>query len=209
MVDEADALLKIHTESKEIILDPVMVLSKKCSTTTKTDYSVDQPLTSSILSDSVNGIPSYSVQGELDSILENQPTSTPVIGIVSLVASSMVEIPLTSIPTFLKFPRPITIISSIPTVSTLISCIPYNIMSTRVQPKIELQLSTINVHNILISSTFIYGQHKLPKIEHLRYSMKTCYTGNHQSYSIDVMKVTCGTQVTQSLNMKCIENQIS
>jgi len=51
----------------------------------------------------------------------------------------------------------------------------------------------------------MYGPHLFPIIEHLKYIMKIWYNEKNQTPTIDVMKITCGTQVTQSLRLKCVE----
>lgn len=198
MVDQLDALLNIHREQKDIVLDPGVDSSKECSTTTKKGSYVDQSLTSRLLSVSVN--PLHLVKGE---ILDIQSTSTASTEILSTVACSKIETLTTSNFFFFKFPRPFTIISSIPTDLRLVYCIPYSIMTPCVQPRIDykLQFKTNTVHNIFRSTTFVYG----PIIEHLKYIMKIWYNETNQTPTIDVIKITCGTQVTQSFRLKCVE----
>jgi hypothetical protein len=200
MIDQDNAVLKMHTEPKDIILDQEVVSSKECSTTTKTDKS----LTSSTFKVSVNGNPVHEKISDMLSI------STPVTGILSPMAYSMIDVQTTQNLLYYEFPRTITAISSIPTDLMLIACIPHNIMSLYVQPRIdyELQFNIFNARNILRSTTFIYGSNVvnvLPKIEHLKYSMKICYNDKHLSPSMDVFKITTGTQVTQSFQLKCVE----
>uniref|UniRef100_A0A2S2NJ83 Uncharacterized protein n=1 Tax=Schizaphis graminum TaxID=13262 RepID=A0A2S2NJ83_SCHGA len=200
MIDQDNAVLKIHTESKDIILDHEVVSPKECSTTSKTYKS----LASSTFKVSVNVDPVHEKISEMLSI------STPVTGILSPVACSMIDKQTTQNLLYYEFPRPITVISSIPTNLMLVSCIPHNIISLYVQPRIdyELQFNIFNARNILRSTTFIYGPNVvnvLPKIDHLKYSMKICYNCKHLSPSMDVFKITTGTQVTQSFQLKCVE----
>ncbi|XP_022173118.1 uncharacterized protein LOC111035702 [Myzus persicae] len=189
LVDQFDASLNIHTKLKDII-DPGVVSSKECS---KANSRVHQSITSPILSVSVN--PFHLVQEEISEILS---TSTPDTGILLPVACPVIEILTTSNLFLFEFPRPYTIISSMPTELRLVSCIPYNIMSPCVQPRIDAR-------NILRTTTFMYGSHLFPIIEHLKYTMKIFYNENNQTPTIYVMKITCGTQVTQSFKLKCVE----
>ncbi|XP_026820191.1 uncharacterized protein LOC113558828 [Rhopalosiphum maidis] len=199
MINQDNAVLKIHTEPKDIILDQEVVSPKVCSTFTNTDKS----LTSSKFKVSVNGNPVHEKISDMLSI------STPVTGILSPVACSMIDVQTTQ-NLYYEFPRTITAISSIPTDLMLVFCIPHNIMSLYVQPRIdyELQFNIFNARNILRSTTFMYGPNVvnvLPKIEHSKYSMKICYNDKHLSPSIDVFKITTGTQVTQSFQLKSVE----
>jgi len=199
MVNQFDALFNIRTEQKNIVLDPGVVSSKECSRTTMIDTYVDQSLTSSLLSVSAN--PLHLVQKEILS------TSTPATGILSTIACSMIETTTTSNLFFFKFPRPFTIMSSIPTDMRLVYCIPYSIMSPCVQPRVnyKLQFNTNIAHDIFRNTTFINGPIFFPIIEHLKYIMKIWYNEKNQTPTIDVIKITCGTQVTQSFRLKCVE----
>jgi len=80
-------------------------------------------------------------------------------------------------------------------------------MSPREQPRTdyELQFNIMNAHNIFRSTMFVYRPYLFPIIEHIKYTMKICYNGHDQTPTIDVLKTTCGTQVTQSFKLKCVE----
>lgn len=208
MSDQGDVLLKDHSKPKGIKLDQEVISSKKCSTTTKKNQSltnkqiINNPTYFTIyVSDSDDS-------NAHEEIIDILLTSTSVTEILSPVGCSMIEKPIT--PSLLEFPRTIRIISSKPTDLMLVSCIPSSIMSPYVQPRIdyELQFKIFNASNILRNTTFIYGPNLvkvLPTIEHLKYSVKKCYNGKHISPSLDVFKITTGTQVTQSIKLKCVE----
>ncbi|XP_027843098.2 uncharacterized protein LOC114124112 [Aphis gossypii] len=208
MLDQGDVVLKDHTKLKDIKLYQEVVSSKKCSTTTKKNES----LTNKQIINNPTHFTIY-VSDSDDSIVHEEIIDIPLIStsvteILSPVACSMIEKPI--IPGLLEFPRTITIISSKPTDLMLVSCIPSSIMSPYVQSKIdyELQFKIFNACNMLRNTTFMYEPNLvkvLPKIEHLKYSVKMCYNGKHISPSLDVFKITTGTQVTQSIKLKCVE----
>lgn len=208
MLDQCDVVLKDHPKPKDIKIDQEVVSSKECSTTTKKDQSLTNK--------QIINNPTYFIIYVSDSndciaheeIIDILLTSTSVTEILSPVACSMIEKPITH--NLLEFPRTITVISSKPTNLMLVSCVPSSIMSPYVQPRIdyELQFKIFNARNILRNTTFIYGPNLvkvLPRTEHLKYSVKICYNGKHISPSHDVFKITTGTQVTQSIKLKCVE----
>ncbi|XP_025198137.1 uncharacterized protein LOC112596592 [Melanaphis sacchari] len=200
MVDQGDVVLQFQTVPKDIILDLKLVSSKESSTTINTDQSLTNPT----FKVSVNG------SGAHEEISDIPSTSTPIVGTLSLVECSTTKIQTTQNLLLFEFPRAITMISSIPTDLMQVFCIPCNIMSPCVQPRIdyELQFKIFNALNILRNTKFIYGPNLvniLPRIDHLKYSMKICYDGKHLSPSIDVFKITSGTQVTSTFKLKCAE----
>jgi len=208
MLDQGDVVLKDHPKPKDIKLDQEAVSSKECSTTTKKDQSLTNKqiiINPTYFTIYVSDVDDSNNHEEIIDILL---ISTSVTEILSPVACSMIEKPI--IPSLLEFPRTITIISSKPTDLMLVSCIPYSIMSPYVQPRIdyELQFKIFNARNILRNTKFIYGPNLvkvLPRIEHLKYSVKICNNGKHISPSLDVFKITTGTQVTHSIKLKCVE----